>query len=251
MRIRIATFNLHHALRGWEKRRELIVPQLLALQPDILCLNEVWIPLDSGRWLWHRVREGGIPYAYLQQTKTGALSEVEGQAILTRFPVSESGFLDYRSRDRIAQVARLDVRGQAIDVYLTHLHHVRYEDALREFMVQQLLDWIARRDAPAAHVVCGDFNATPEMRSIQLMRQRFVPTQLAPTFATPLRYQIDPDPKDTGEHQGTFVACLDYIWYAQPLKLIETGLCFNTPAQDDPNIWPSDHIGVWADFELS
>ncbi len=83
------------------------------------------------------------------------------------------------------------------------------------------------------------------------MQQRFSPTQLAPTFATPLRYNVDPDPQDTGEHQGIFAACLDYIWYAPPLRLIETGQCFNTPAPDDPNLWPSDHVGIWGDFELS
>jgi hypothetical protein len=35
-----------------------------------------------------------------------------------------------------------------------------------------------------------------------------------------------------------------------PLRLVETGLCFNTPAGDDPDLWPSDHVGIWADFDL-
>lgn len=244
------TFNLHHALRRWEQRRKLILSQLVTLRPDILCLNEVWVPLDTGRWLWRAVGEAGIPYAYLQQNKTGALSGDEGQAILTRFPVVESGSLDYRSRDRIAQVVRLDLHGRAMDVYLTHLHHVRDEDGLREFMVQQLLAWIGQRDAPHAQLVCGDFNAPPDMGSVKLMRQRFAPTQTQPTFATPLRYHVDPDPDDTGEHQGTLSVCLDYIWYGPPLRLIESGLCFNSPAQDDSVLWPSDHIGVWADFNF-
>jgi hypothetical protein len=27
-------------------------------------------------------------------------------------------------------------------------------------------------------------------------------------------------------------------------------LCFNQPASDNPNLWPSDHVGVWADLEI-
>lgn len=82
------------------------------------------------------------------------------------------------------------------------------------------------------------------------MGNRFSATQLAPTFATPLRYRVDPDAQDTGEHLGTFATCLDYISYEMPLRLVETGLCFNTPAGDDPDLWPSDHVGIWADFDL-
>lgn len=250
MRFRIATFNLHQYLRRWNDRRDLIVQQLVELNADILCLNEVSIPVDSGRWLWHRARDAGLRYAYLQQTKTGGLGDVEGQGILTRFTVLETGFLDFESRGRIAQVARLEFGGQAVDVYLTHLHHIRTEDGLRQYQVQRLLAWVDSRDAPYTRLICGDFNASPEMQSVQLMRQRFQPTQLEPTFTTPLRALVDPDPQFTGEFVGTFVACMDYIWFAPPLKLMDTGRCFNKPSVNDPNLWPSDHVGVWADFEL-
>lgn len=250
MRFRVATFNLHQNLRRWNERRDLIVQQLVELKPDILCLNEVSIPIDSGRWLWHHARDAGLRYNYLQQTKTSGLGEYEGQGILTRFPVLESGFFEFEARGRIAQVARLEVRNDVVDVYLTHLHHIRAEDALRQYQVQRILAWVDSRDAPGAHLICGDFNATPEMQSVQIMRQRFQPTQLEPTFATPLRALVDPDPQFTGEFVGTFVACTDYIWFAPPVKLIDSGRCFDKPSASNDRIWPSDHVGVWADFEL-
>ena len=33
---------------------------------------------------------------------------------------------------------------------------------------------------------------------------------------------------------------------------LQTGrrLCFNRPAPNDPTLWPSDHVGVWADLEF-
>lgn len=250
MRFRIATFNLHQDLRRWIDRREVIVQQLAELNADIVCLNEVAIPIDSGRWVWIRTKEKGLRYSYLQQNKTGGLGDVEGQGILTRFPVLESGFFEFEARGRIAQVVKLEIGEADLDVYLTHLHHVRIEDGLREYQVQRLLAWVDSRDAPIARLICGDFNATPEMRSIQLMRQRFQPTQLEPTFATPLRALVDPDPQFSGEFEGTFVACLDYIWYAPPLRLIASNRCFDKPSANDHELWPSDHVGVWADFEL-
>lgn len=250
MRFRIGTFNLHQNLRRWHERRDLIVQQLIELNADILCLNEVSIPVDSGRWLWHRARYAGFRYSYIQQTKTSGLGEFEGQGILTRFPVLESGFFEFEARGRIAQVARLEVGDAVLDVYLTHLHHIRTEDSLRQYQIQRLLAWVDSREASDARLICGDFNATPDMQSVQLMRQRFQPTQLEPTFATPLRALVDPDPQSTGEFGGTFVACMDYIWFVPPLQLIETGRCFDKPSASDDRSWPSDHVGVWADFEL-
>ena len=32
-------------------------------------------------------------------------------------------------------------------------------------------------------------------------------------------------------------------------KVPRLRFCFNTPAPDDPNLWPSDYVGVWADLE--
>jgi hypothetical protein len=164
VRFRVGTFNLHQGLRRWDSRRLLIAQQLVELRADVLCLNEVSIPLDSGRWLWRTARDLGLAYAYLEQTKTGALSMDEGQAILSRFPVLESASLDYRSRDRIAQVARLDLDGKSLDVYLTHLHHVRQEDAIREFMVGLLLDWIGRREAKPPTLALSAATSMPRPR---------------------------------------------------------------------------------------
>ena len=92
MAFRIATFNLHQGYKRWEERRRLIVEQFGVLRPDILALNEVSVPLQTGRWLWREVNERyNSKYSYIQQNKTGAfISEEEAQGILTRFPVLEA-----------------------------------------------------------------------------------------------------------------------------------------------------------------
>ncbi len=43
-------------------------------------------------------------------------------ALLTRFPIIETGNLDYRTRDFVALVARVDIEGAAVDVYVTSVH---------------------------------------------------------------------------------------------------------------------------------
>jgi beta-glucosidase len=138
--------------------------------------------------------------------------------------------------------------GAAVDVYLTHLHHVREEESLRVFQTEQLLGWIGSRDTPAARLVCGDFNAVPGSPPIRLMEGSFARTQSELTFPTPLRYASYAE--HHGEPEETFNVCLDYIWYQSPLRLVDQGRCFDRGSGVDRYLWPSDHIGLWADFEL-
>jgi endonuclease/exonuclease/phosphatase family metal-dependent hydrolase len=39
---------------------------------------------------------------------------------------------------------------------------------------------------------------------------------------------------------------LDYIYGSPHFQVTEAGLAFNKPSPDDPELYPSDHIGVWA-----
>ena len=47
-----------------------------------------------------------------------------------------------------------------------------------------------------------------------------------------------------------FDRCIDYIWISESVQLRASGLFLNQPAKDDPELWPSDHVGVWADVEI-
>lgn len=241
MTFRIATLNLHQGFRRWEKRRELIVEQLGTLCPDILALNEISVHLQTGRWLQMAARERlHLHYALIQQTKSGYLSEDEAQGLLTRFPVVETGNLDYLARGRIAQVIRLEIEGRQVDVYVTHLHHVPEEDGLRQYQVQRLFQWVESRDDVNARLVCGDFNATPDSPSIQLIPDSFHTVQTSPTCPTGLASDTE-----------SLSFCCDYIWISGSLEVQDAGRCFDQPHPDDTTLWPSDHVGVWADLKLT
>ena len=102
----------------------------------------------------------GIPYKLVQQTRVNGLSKVEGEALLTRFAIVETGNLDYQARDIVALVARVVIEERPVDFYVTHLYMSRGDDSLRLFQVQQLLQWIDSRADGTPAIVCGDFNAT-------------------------------------------------------------------------------------------
>ena len=249
MTFRIATFNLHQGFKRWEERRELIVEQLGVLRPDIMALNEVSVPLQTGRWIWREVNERfDTKYSYIQQNKAGAfISEEEAQGILTIFPVLEAVNFEYLARGRIAQVIRLEIERRQIDIYLTHLHHVRDEDGLRQYEIQRLFQWIQSRNDVKTCIVCGDFNAPPDSPSIQHVPKNFRSVQLSPTFPTSLS---EVDGQYSEPELPRLSICLDYIWVTQDLIIEKTGSCFNKPDQKDDSLWPSDHVGVWVDLKF-
>lgn len=248
MPFRVITLNLEQDQKRWAARRPLIIDELARLAPDLIAFNEVCVPLQSARDLRAAAAERtGYDYALVQQTKVNSLSKIEGEALLTRFPVIETGNLDYQTRDMVALVARMLIQDVPVDVYVTHLFMSRGDDSLRLFQVQQLLAWIDSRGDVAGAIVCGDFNASLDAPSAALMATRFRPTQLAPTAFTAL---TDTDGTVSHPYWPRMDRCIDYVWVAGAIDLIASGVCFDKPSLADPTLWPSDHAGVCADLDI-
>jgi endonuclease/exonuclease/phosphatase family metal-dependent hydrolase len=248
MRFRVVTLNLEQDQRRWDERRPLVLEGLRTLKPDIIALNEVSITRQSARGLQKDLASLlGVDHNLVQQTKVNGLASVEGEALLTRFAIAETGNLDYQTRDMVAQVTRILVDGRPLDVYVTHLYMSRGDDALRLFQVQQLLAWIDTRNDVSDCIVCGDFNATLDMPSAALMASRFRPTQTSPTAFTPLAGR---DGAISHPYWPRMDRCIDFIWTTGAIETLASGVCFDQPAVNDPSLWPSDHAGVWADLEF-
>jgi endonuclease/exonuclease/phosphatase family metal-dependent hydrolase len=246
--LRVATLNLEQDHKCWEARRELIAAQLADLRPDLFALNEIHVASQSGRWVQRAAKSScGLGYTLVQQSKTGEDSRSQAEGLLTRYPVIETANLDYRSHNCVALVARLEFSGRFLDVYVTHLIAARVSDAARQFQAAQLLEWIGTRDDADCSIVCGDFNAAPDQPSIRLMTAVYRPTQTQATAFTPLR---EPGGPPTHPEWERFDRCIDYIWVSKSIRIKASGLCFNRPAENNPELWPSDHVGVWADLEI-
>jgi endonuclease/exonuclease/phosphatase family metal-dependent hydrolase len=248
MQFRVATLNLEQDHKRWNARQPLISAEIAALKPDVISFNEVSVPLQTAKLLRDRATEmTGVRYNLVQQTRVNSLSKVEGEALLTRFPIVETGNFDYQARDIVALVARILVDDAPVDVYVTHLYMSRGDDSLRLFQVQQLLGWIDTRADIPARIVCGDFNATLDAPSAGLMASRFRPTQTEPTAFTPL---ADSDGTVSHPDRPRLDRCIDYIWVPGNIRVLASEVCFNKPSPDDPSLWPSDHAGVWADLQI-
>src|SRR5437016_1118516 len=248
MQFRVATLNLEQDHKRWSDRHPLISAEIVALKPDVIAFNEVSVPLRTATLLRDAaIGATGIPYKLVQQTRVNGLSKLEGEALLTRFPIAETGNLDYQTRDIVALVARILVEGTPVDFYVTHLYMSRGDDSLRLFQVKQLLAWIDTRADGTRSVVCGDFNASLDTPSAGLMATRFRPTQTAPTAFTPL---ADRDGAVSHPYWPRMDRCIDYIWISEGIEILASAVCFNRPSLDDPSLWPSDHAGVWADLRI-
>lgn len=249
MNIRVAMLNMEQDHKRWDQRRELLIEQLAVINPDIFAMNEVCIPRQTARWIQKVMRERhGGDYALVQQNRVNGLSAVEGEALLTRLPVVETGSLDYRSRDMVALVARLQVGEHAVDVYVTHQYMSRGDDSLRLHQAQQLLAWIDSRNDCTAHIVCGDFNATLDQPSAALMASRLRPTQTAPTAFTPL---AGGGGDVSHPYWPRMDRCIDYIWVSEQIEVCASQVCFNEGSVQDAALYPSDHAGVRADLCIS
>ncbi len=248
MGFRTAFLNLEQNHKRWPLRRDLIVEQLAEIAPDLFAMNEICIPDETGRWLQRMANERlNMGFALVQQSKTNSASRIEGEGLLSRFRIIETANLDYRTKDFVALVARVEVDQLPVDVYVTHLYRSRGKDALRLHQVEQLLEWIESRSDAHARIVCGDFNAPLELESAKLMATKFRPTQTDPTAFTPL---TDEDGSVSHPYWQRFDRCIDYIWVDQALTVQASGVTFDRPAANDPSLWPSDHAGVWADLDF-
>lgn len=248
MSFRVATLNLGRNEKRWEERRHLIVQQMAEVKPDVFALNEIWLPLQTGRWLQERARmELGLSYVLVEQPRAAAADHPEAEGLLTRFPIVERSHRFFSARDTVTLVVRLEIEGCLLDVYVTHLYPSRREESERVGQVQELLAWIKERDDVKYRIVCGDCNATMEMESMKLMANEFRPTQTEPTAFTPLR---EPVGQPTHPDWERFDRCIDFIWVPESLDIRTSGLCFNRSAESDPTLWPSDHVGVWADLDF-
>ncbi len=116
---------------------------------------------------------------------------------------------------------------------------------MRLFQFQKLLEWINSRNDADAQIVCGDFNAPPSAAAAQRMAEEFTATQTAPTAFTPL---ADENGDVAHSDWERFDRSIDYIWLRGSIEVAASGVCFNTPDDEDETLWPSDHAGVWADL---
>ena len=257
----IVTFNLLNKPSRWHERRELVLAGLRALNADVIALQEVALPNNNARWLADQL--GG--YTVHTSPKTGALAEHEAVALLSRLPVEDCRTLPLGSQSRVAQVANVRVGKRVITIANGHFMFHVYDHMKRTQQVQRVLTWLRLAAGQNPIVACGDFNATPDMRTIQVMKETFTSAHEAfhgrePDFTcpTPLVYSLDGVRKGLSR-VGNFLlsrrvepwrGTLDYIFVDGNFRVLKCDVTLNQPSPRDPTLYPSDHVGLCATLDV-
>lgn len=170
--VRVATWNLWWRYGPWEERLPAIVETLRRLDPDVVCLQEVWSA--DGRSaaatvadaLGHEVVEavgvdlGGIGF---------------GNAVTSRWPIVGSDRRPLPSPPELEEfrlVLRADVDGPRgpLQVFCTHLHWRADHSSIRQDQVREICRFVAEApDRSFPPVLCGDFNADPDSDEIRML----------------------------------------------------------------------------------
>jgi len=263
----VVTLNILNDLSYWKKRRQLIVSQLAEVNPDVIALQEVSLKRNSSNAHWlaqelNQLKDGeeNLYNIYLCP-KTGSKKDVEGIAILCRFPVKRHEILDLMTQNRVAQLIEFRVDNDILMLVNGHFFWSTGESVERQAQIELLLDWLDTQPADIPVVVCGDFNGIPHSKAILTMRHYFDSAyrvihgeEPEYTYPTPLpkskrarlcslaSWAFRARPKPDPIWKGT----IDYIFVDPRLHTTECEVVLNQPDPGNSNIYPSDHFGLVA-----
>jgi endonuclease/exonuclease/phosphatase family metal-dependent hydrolase len=261
---KVVTINILNDRSRWKERGALLAQGLAELRPDLIALQEVTFFRRGGntaQWLADQLGD----YTVHLCAKTGLLANIEAIAILSRLPVEAHMTLDLRTQNRTAQAVRVSIDGRAVVFANGHYYWRPGESRKRDAQIRLLLDWLSKFPPETAIVTCGDFNGIPESAAIKLMNERFksahmvchacepeytCPTPLARRanlFRTFAIYMLGVMANRTFKPwHGT----LDYIFVNERVRVLNCEVVLNQPAPHDARLYPSDHFGLAATFQL-
>ncbi|WP_425479649.1 endonuclease/exonuclease/phosphatase family protein [Xanthomonas floridensis] len=244
----LVTLNLHHDREDWPGRRAHISKELRQLAPDVIALQEVIERRGSvenqATWL---ARKLDYEVIFASVDPIGAPKRY-GNALLSRRKVlaSHQRLLQPLEDYRVAAHLQVDVDGQPVNVYVTHLNERADArgTATRTRQVADLLEFIGSTSAQAPVVIAGDFNTAADALDLEALRKGYgdsygsvhrssaagVSTLNLHVFDTPAR--------------------IDHVFFQQNRLLArEARILFDTPYAEGR--WASDHYGVWVRLQLA
>ena len=155
--VRVGTYNVHYGYNtSWQFTLEDIARTIEESGADVVMLQEVdacritSYGVDDGLWLARRLG--------MQEVYGPALEELSGIALLTRFPIAESGARLLTSQLEQTSIvhARVRVGNRPLDAYGVWMG---LEPEERARQLDDVLDIIG---AATPAVLGGDFNSTPD-----------------------------------------------------------------------------------------
>lgn len=245
-RLHVATLNILNLADRWYERLPLILADMSALQPDLLGLQECVYVMQQDRLI------GAAGEGRYAAVRGWAGRPEYGNSLLVREPLSavDESRVDLGLTRAAHRASLLLPDGPAVTATVTHLHHVEADEALRDEQTRQLLEWIESAPPADAHIVMGDFNATPAEPTYARMRAGGFRSAFAeangeePSVTWPSGLQAP------GMTIDASARCLDYIWIRGAVSVESARLAFDRPDPADSTLYPSDHVGISAQLAI-
>lgn len=141
---------------------------------EIICLQEVK-DNDSERDVIGFLEKLGYNYAFASTLQTWDGEKYKhGPAVFSRFVIKNSStHMLSEENVRVVVGADINIGDQILHVFSTHLMHTHQKPSkIQEEQAQNLIELIPKKMA----ILTGDFNATPESKTIKLLNSVFVDT---------------------------------------------------------------------------
>jgi endonuclease/exonuclease/phosphatase family metal-dependent hydrolase len=260
--IRIVTLNLWNGQRGVDRRMEVLVPQLVALHPHVVTLQEV---LEApGRLMQgHEIAEalrGEYRFGVVDAKSMGGPI---GNAIVSRLPIAAESreVLPGPPGDRRGAL-RCDLTTSAgrMAVVTTHLTWELDAPHVREQQVLTLDDFARRDPGELPTLLTGDFNCTPDSLVHQFLTGRASLAGRGTYWRDAFQRRHPHSDGFTWSARNPYVARsvernrrVDYVFVGPmrddgPGAILHARVVLDLPAMDD--VFPSDHFGVFAEIAL-
>lgn len=272
--LRVVTYNLLHdgATSGvfdgsthLEERLEMAIRELKALDPDIVAVQEASdsrthgnVPGRLAQALGlHMVFEPATAHVFglwpLDRLVVGVMGFEEGSAILSRFPITASEAYDLPRckkwlEPRIMLQATVSTTWGPLQVFSTHTGRGD------ECQLERVGEIVRDRIGAGPSLLMGDFNTPETGKVLTTLRNEagFIDAFriVNPELNGPTVWQRIESPDATVSRRVDFIFLLN--GRASKTSVRSSRVVLNRPGQlpDGTALWPSDHFGVLAEFEI-
>lgn len=252
--ILVATLNLHNRRHRWPDRRELIVSELLDSRPDVVSLQEIFVPLGQAKWLRNQINsrisgKSYEPYTLVQRRRKHPFrGYTEGVGILSQMPILAYDAISLGAGGKIAVRANIELPSQrTFDFIAVQLQQGSDAKQTRLEQTMRLVGWIQTHNPAPIQIIAGDLNESPGGIAIEYLRQHF-----RSVFVEDRGYDpVATFPTLLVERQDGWSGCLDYIFASKEAgEVVSAQIFCKKPSANDPALYPSDHVGLLARLQV-
>ena len=274
--LRVASVNMLHGLDSEVNastlldRLDLVAEALLAENVDIVGLQESSISSYGGNVAEELARRLGFEFVYQRanpnleaatqeenDTLALALDLEEGEAVLSRYPITDSEAIHLPRvspvEDRVALRGTVMTPWGDIDVYVTHLTN-QDDPEVKADQARAIVEWMAERPSELPALLMGDFNAREGSETIDIVAGLFVDVYRAVDTDGP-GYTCCQDDVSVAEPDADLKR-IDFMFMAPggsfAGEVVDARVFLNAPFQleDGSQLWATDHYGLIVELQL-